>query len=160
YCGAVRADRVDPHRLLGRKDADEPVEIGLPRAIIVLIAYPLDRLAYVVTRELEWAGAHDVLLVPVRILIENLFLVDPGVGIGERRQKCVGRELQPEHHGRRIGRLDLVDHDEIALSRARYAIGGTDDRLPARRNVRGSERRAVVKLHALADLKGIGLSAV
>src|SRR5262249_42308024 len=82
-CGAVRADRVDPNRLLGGKDANEPVEIGLSLAIIVGIAHPLDRLADLVADEFERAGAHDVLLEPAWILVENLFLVDPGVGVGE-----------------------------------------------------------------------------
>src|SRR5262249_28805505 len=35
-----------------------------------------------------------------------------------------------------------------------------DDLPPARRNVRSGERRAVVELHALPDLEGVGLPAV
>src|SRR5262249_60764612 len=65
---AVRPDGVDADRLLGREDAGEAVEIRLPRIIVVGVAYALDRLADLVARELERAGAHDVLFVPVRIL--------------------------------------------------------------------------------------------
>src|SRR5262249_151231 len=44
---AVGPDGVDADRLLGRKDAGESVEIRRPRVIIVGVASPLDRLAYV-----------------------------------------------------------------------------------------------------------------
>ena len=84
---AVGADRVDPDRLLVGEDADEAVEIGQSLVVVVGVALALDRLADLVVRELERAGAHDVLLVPVRILVEDLLLVDEGEGVGERRQE-------------------------------------------------------------------------
>ena len=139
---AVGADRVDADRLLGGEDADEAVEIGQALVVIVGVAHALDRLAGLVAGELERAGAHDVLLVPVRVLVEDLLLVDPGEGVGERRQKRGGREFQLEHDGRRVGRLDLVDHDRNS-SRARSVTpsGGKDDLVPARRHVGGGQRR-------------------
>src|SRR5262249_38614500 len=91
---AFGPDGVDANRLLGREDAGEAVEIRLPRMIVVGVAYALDRLADLVARELERAGAHDVLFVPMRILVEDRLLVDPGEGIGQRRQESAGRELR------------------------------------------------------------------
>ena len=154
------ADRIDADRLLGRIDADEAVEIRLPGVIIVGIAHPLDRLAGLVTGELERAGTHDVHFVPARILVEDGLLVDPRVGLGERRQERAGRKLQAERHGGRVGRLDAVDHQVMALARTGQALGRVDDLAPARRHVGGGERRAVVKPHALADLEGIGPAGV
>src|SRR5262249_58993826 len=48
---AAGADGVDAHRLLGRKDGGEAVEIRLPRMVIVGIAHDLDRLAGLVADE-------------------------------------------------------------------------------------------------------------
>src|SRR5262249_55184117 len=132
---AVGPDGVDADRLLGREDAGEAVEIRLPRMIIVGVAYALDRLADLVARELERAGAHDVLFVPARILVEDRLLVDPGEGIGQRPQGGGGRELQADHHGRRVGRLQLVDDGIVALARARNAFRRAYDLAPARRHV-------------------------
>ena len=157
---AVAPDGIDADRLLGRIDGGEAVEIGLSSVIVVGIAHSFDRLADLVTGRLEWAGAHDVLLVPARVLVEDGLLVDPGEGIGERRQERAGGELQAEHHGGRVGRLDLVDHDVIALACARDAFRRVDDCPPARRHVGGGERRAVVELHALADLERVGLAVI
>src|SRR5262249_23096194 len=131
----VGPDGVDADRLLGREDAGEAVEIRLPRMIIVGVAYALDRLADLVARELERARAHDVLFVPVRILVE-------------------------EHHGRRVGRLQLVDDGVVALARARNAFRRAYDLAPARRHVVGGEQRPVVEFHALADLERISLAII
>ena len=98
--------------------------------------------------------------IPARILVEDLLLVDPAEGVGERRQKCSGREFQVEHDGRRIGRLDRVDHHVMALARAQDALGRMDDVVPARRHVRCGQRRPVVKLDTLADLEGVGLAVI
>src|SRR5262245_37950212 len=131
---------------LGATMPVKPSRLRLPRMIIVGVAYALDRLADLVARELERAGAHDVLFVPVRILVEDRLLVDPGEGIGQRRQEGAGRELQAEHHGRWIGRLQLVDDGIVALARARNAFRRAYDLAPARRHVVGGERRPVVEL--------------
>ena len=48
--GAVGADRVDAHRLLGREDRHEAVEVGLARVIVVGVALALDGLADLVIR--------------------------------------------------------------------------------------------------------------
>ena len=64
--------------------------------VVVRVAHALDRLAGFVADELERAGAHDVLLVPVGVLVEHFLLVDPVIGIGERRQEGAGGEFQVE----------------------------------------------------------------
>ena len=158
--GAVGADGVDAHRLLGGEDGDEAVEVGLTLMVVVGIAHALDRLAGLVGDELERSRAQDVLLEPARILLQGLLLVDVGERIGQRRQEGPGGELQLEHHGLGIGALHRVDHHHVALARARHALGRMHDVLPARRHVGGRERRAVVELHALADLEGVGLAVV
>ena len=160
HCRAVRADRVDPDCLLVRVDAGEPVEIRQPRVIIIGVAHALDRLAELVFGELERARAHDVLLVPARILVEDFLLVDPSIGIGERRQEGAGRKLQMKHHSRRVGRLDVVDHNVVALACARHAFRRVDDRVPARRHVGGCQRRPVVEFDAVADLERVGLAVI
>src|ERR1700736_2949797 len=73
---AVGENGIDAYRLFGREDADEAVEIRLSRMIIVGIAHALDRLAGLIADELEWAGAHDIHLVPARILVENGLLIN------------------------------------------------------------------------------------
>jgi hypothetical protein len=56
-------------------------------------------------------------------------------GVGERRQERSGREFQVKHHGRRVERLDRVDHHVMALPRAQRAFGRMDDVVPACRHV-------------------------
>ena len=48
----------------------------------------------------------------------------------------------------------------VALARADDALGRMHDVLPARRHVGAVSWRAVVELHALADLEGVGLAVV
>ena len=153
---AVAAQRRHANRLLVGIDPDERVEIRQPRVIIIWVAHALDRLADLHAGEFEGSRPQDVLFIPARVLVEMRLLVDPVVGARQRRQKCVGREFQPEHRGRRVGGLDLVDHHEMALARAQHPFGREDDVLPARGNVISRQRRAVVKLDALSDLEGVG----
>ena len=96
----------------------------------------------------------------MRVLVEDLLLVDVGERVGERRQKGRGREFEAEDDGLRVGRLDLVDHQEIALPRAEDALRRKDDLVPARRDVGRGQRRAVMEFDAVADLEGVGLAAV
>ena len=114
--GAVAADRLDPHRLLVGIDAGEAVEIRQPFVVIIGVPLALDRLADLVIDEFERAGAENVLLVPARVLVENLLLVDEIERVGERRQKRAGREFEMKDDGARVGRLDLVDHHDNCWS--------------------------------------------
>ena len=156
----VAADRVELHHLLGGIDADKAVEIRQTLMIVIWVPNSFYRLANLIFDEFERAGAHDVLLVPAGILVENLLFIDPRIGIGERRQKCIRRELQVEDDGRRIGRRNRVDHHVVALARAQDTFGRKDDLVPARRHVGRGQRRPVVELHALADRESVGLVAV
>src|SRR5207237_2968337 len=115
---AVGTDRLDADRLLVGIDPDEAVEIRQSFAVIIGVALALDRLAGLIAGEFERAGAQYILLVPMRVLIEDLLFVDPRKGIGEGGQKGAGGKLQTERNGRRVGRFDLVDHTVKALARA------------------------------------------
>jgi hypothetical protein len=83
----------------------------------------------------EGARAHDVLLEPVRVLVEQRFLVVERVGIGERRQKRGRREFQVKDDRFRVGRLNLIDHRVVTAARADETVGRIDDLVPARRNI-------------------------
>ena len=157
---AVGADGVGAHRLFGREDGHEAVEVGLARVIVVGIALALDGLADLVLGHLERTGPHDVLLVPVHVLVELRLRINVAVGIGQRRQERQGGKLQLEHHRLVVRRGDGVDHHEVILARAGDAGLGMDDLVPARGNVLCRQGRAVVKLHALADLEGVGQPVV
>src|SRR5690242_16014002 len=65
-----------------------------------------------------------------------------------------------EDYDRRIGRLDLVDHDVIALTCAGHALWRMDNRVPARRHIVCSQWRSVVEFDALPDLERISLAAI
>ncbi len=158
--GAVGADCVEPGRLLWRKDPDDGVEIRQPRVVVVRVALAPDRLAGLVADQLEGAGAHDVLLVPARIAVEDFLLVDPGVGVGERRDEGAGREFEAKHDSVRVGCLDRVDHDVEGLPCAGDAGRRADDLAPAGGDVGGGQRRAVMPFDAVADLEGVGLAAI
>jgi hypothetical protein len=157
---AVAADRIDAGRLLVGVDRDEAVEIGQALLIIVRVAHPGDGLTGLVMGEFEGAGAEDVLLVPVRVLVEDGFLVDPVERVGDRRQKRGGGKFEPEYDGCGIGRLDLVDHQKIGDAGAEDALRREDDRAEGRGHVIGGQHRPVVKLHPLPDLEGVGLAVV
>ena len=140
----------------GAKIAHEAVEIGLARVIVVGVALALDGLADLEFGELEGARPHDVLLVPVHVLVELLLRVDVGVGVGQCRQERKGGKFQLEHHRLVVRRGDGVDHHEVVLARTGNTLRWVDDLVPAGGDVLRGERRAVVKLHALADLERVG----
>ncbi len=88
-------------------------------------------------------------------------LVDQGVGVGERRQERVGGEFQMEDDGGR----DRAPRPCRPCTKLLWRALSTpwrrkDDLVPARRDVGGGQRRAVVELDALADLEGVGLAVV
>src|SRR5215469_5125758 len=62
--------------------------------------------------------------------------------------------------GRRIGCLDLVDHDEIALPGADDAVRRKDDLVPARGDILRCQWRAVGEFNPFADLEGVGLTVI
>src|SRR5262249_13700256 len=104
----IAADCLYPDCLLIRIDAGKPIEVGQPFLVVVGVLYSLDRLSGFDRSEFERARSQDVLLIPAGILVEDLFLVDPAEGVGERRQQRSGREFQVKHDGCRVERLDRV----------------------------------------------------
>src|SRR4029079_304483 len=77
-CGAIRANGVDLHGLLRGINADEAVQVRQALVIVIRIALAGDRLADLVLVEDERTGTEDVLLEPMRVLLEDLLGVDPG----------------------------------------------------------------------------------
>ncbi len=128
--------------------------------VVVPILFALDRLADLVIDKFERTGAEDVLLVPARVLVEDLLFVDEVERVGERRQKRAGREFEMKDDSLRVGRLDFVDHQIVTGACAQLAVGGKDDLVVARGHVGGGQRRAVVKFDVPADLEGVGLAVV
>src|SRR4029077_9870399 len=108
---AIGPDSVDPNRLLIGIDPGEAVQMRQALMVIVGILRALDRLANLVFDEFEWTRSEDILLVPARVLVEGLLLVNPAVGVGQGRQERARCKLEVEHHGRRVRSLDTVDHD-------------------------------------------------
>src|SRR5205085_5208328 len=145
-------------RLLSGIDINESVNDRNSYAVIIGVALALDRLAGLIAGEFERAGAQYILLVPMRVLIEDLLFVDPRKGIGEGGQKGAGGKLQTERNGRRVGRFDLVDHHVKALARAGDACGRLDDLVPARCHVGSRQRCTIMEFDALTNLEGVGLS--
>ena len=158
--GPVAAQRRDAYRLLVGIDASKAVEMRQPLVVIIRVSHPLDRLTDFQPGEFEGTRAKNVLFVPPRILVEDRLLVYPAIGVGERREEGAGREFQVEHDGRRIGRLDRVDHHVMALARAQNALWRVNDLVPARRHVRGSQRRPIMEPDAVADFERVGFAAV
>jgi len=71
-----------------------------------------------------------------------------------------GREFQVKHDGFGIGRLDLVDHQQVAEPRAQHALRRKDDLVKARGNIVRGQQQAIVELDARADLEGPGSPVV
>ncbi|HEY3616620.1 MAG TPA: hypothetical protein VGK96_07380 [Candidatus Sulfotelmatobacter sp.] len=68
-----------------------------------------NRLTQLILGKTERPRADDILLEPARVAIEDLLLVEEGVGIGERRDKRTRRVLEVENNGFRVGRFDGYD---------------------------------------------------
>src|SRR5215467_8201197 len=109
-------DRRDPGCLLLGVDADKSVEIGQARPVIVRVALAGDRLAGLVLLEAKRPRAEDVLLVPMRVAVEDRLFVEEGVWVRQRRQKRRSGEFEAEHDGMRVDRLELVDKAGIVAA--------------------------------------------
>ena len=153
---ALAADRGD----LGGVRADEEravaVEVGLALVPVVriLLADPVRTLD--VLDEHERAGAHDVLLVPVHVLRQDVGLVDEVPGRGERLQEGSRRPLELEAHRVGVGRLHRLDHRVGGLADACDVGRREDDLVVGGLDVPRRHVAPVVELHALADLEGVG----
>jgi hypothetical protein len=157
---AVGADCIDPRSLFVGKDADKPIEVGQRLVVIIGVALAPDRLTGLIAGEPEGAGAHDIFLVPMRVLIEDRPLVDPVERAGERGEKGAGREFEAEDDGLGVGRLNLVDHQKVAGARREDALRRKGDRVKGGGDIGGGERRAVVEFDAGAELERPGFAVV
>src|SRR5215472_4944345 len=93
----VAADRADPDRLLVGENAAKAVEIGQSLVVVIGIADACNRLTQLIPSETKRARAHDILLIPAGVAIEDLLLVDKSVGIGECRDKGARRIFEAEN---------------------------------------------------------------
>ena len=158
--GAVAADRLDPYRLFVGVNTGEAVEIGPPFMVVVAEFFALYGLADLMIDKLEGAGTDNVLLVPARIPIEDILLVDEVERVGESRQKRAGREFEVEDDGLRVGGLDFVHHQIITGPCAQLAIRRKNDLVVAGGNVGSGEWRAVVEFDVPTDLERVGSAIV
>jgi len=94
------------------------------------------------------------------VLVEHFLLIDPVVGVGQRRQERAGGELQMNDDGVRVSRRDLVDHHESGGTRAYHAFRREGDLVQARRDVGSGQLVAVMERDVVADLEGVGLAAI
>ena len=157
----VAANGLDAHRHVLGDDGPEAVEVGLPLVVVALVLHSVHECTGLMLDELERAGAVHVVLVPVVTMrLQILLAVDPVERGRERGQEGAGRELQIEHDGGVVGRLDRFDHVEERLPRARHALGREDDPVVAGLDVRRGHRRSVVERHAFLDLERVRLAAV
>src|SRR5229473_5384337 len=124
--------------------------------VVIGVARSGNRLSRLVFLKPEWAGAHDFLLEPVRIAIEDLFLVEEGVRIGEGGQECARREFEAEDDGFWIARFDFFDHRIIAAAWADDAVRRVDDVVPARRHIIGGHRRTILEPDVRSEERRVG----
>ncbi len=158
--GAVALNGLHAQRLLLGEDGLEAVEIGLTLDIVVRIALALDEGAGFAPVPNERTGTHDVLLIPMDILVEDRLGIDEVVGVRERRNEGAGRILQLEHDGVVVGRAHAGDRHVECLTRAGHAFRREDDLVVGRHHVFRGERRAIAELDAITELERIGLAAV
>ena len=128
--------------------------------IIIRVAHALDRLANLVSGEFERSGTHDVLLIPVRVLVEDLLLVNKVIRARQRRHERACRKFEMNDDRVRVRRRDIPDHDEIRRARAQYAFRRKHDHVEAFRDVFGGHLVAVVEFDVVANLECIGLPVV
>ena len=149
------ADRGD---LLGRRAHEQgavAVEVGLALVPVVRVALadplrPLD-----VRDEREGPRAHDVRLVPVLVLRQDVGLVDPVPGRGEVQQQGRLGPLQAKAHRVRVGRLHHLHRGVGVLAQRLDPRGREDDPVVGGLDVLRRHLAAVVELHALVELEGV-----
>src|SRR5439155_18882998 len=102
---------------------DRPVAVEIRPATVPVVgelsADPVRALD--VLDETERTGAENVLLVPVRILRQDLGLVDPVPWRSQTREEAGRWVLEPEDHRLGVGRLERLHHGVLPLARTRHA---------------------------------------
>ena len=153
--GAAGPDRRGPHGCLGADEVLVAVEIGPVFDEVVGVPLALERRAARVALELEGAGAHDVVLEVVRILVEVLLRKDDVRRRGEVCQKGRRRELQLEDDGAWIRGFHARHRRVVMLPDAADPFGRKEDLVVASLDVGGRQRRAVVETDVLTDLERV-----
>ena len=157
---ALAAHRSYLRRRIAHEDRAEAVEVRLALVPVVRVLLADDVRALDVLDERERPGSHDVLLVPVHVLREDVGLVDEVVGRQERRDERARLLFQLEHDGQRVRCFDRGDIRVLALAGRADAGGREDDLVVGGLYVFRRHVRAVVELDALAQLERIGQPVV
>jgi hypothetical protein len=145
------------HLLRRRRDKERPVpvEIGLTLVPVVgiLLSHPLRALD--VLDEQEGPGAHDVRLVPMHVLGQDVGLVDPVPGRGQVQEERRLRPLEAETD--RVGIRGFHHFDRVIgiLAQRLDPRGREDDLVVRRLDVLRGHLAAIVELHALAQLERV-----
>ena len=154
--GPLAADHRDLRRRRGHEHGPEAVEVGLALVPVVGVLLPHHVGALHVLDELEGAGAHDVLLVPVDVLGQCVRLVDEVVGRGQGEEEGALRVLQAEAHRGRVRRLDHLDRPVLALAARPDALRREDDLVVGRLDVFRRHLGPVVELDPSPELERVG----
>jgi hypothetical protein len=96
----------------------------------------------------------------MRVVVEDVLLVDEGIRVSEGRQKCCSRKLEVEHCRVCGGCFDPVDHRVVAATHTDHALRRINDFAPAGHHVVGRHRRSIAEPHIVTDLKGVGPAVV
>ncbi len=164
----IAANGLDPDRHFRRLDRLEAVEIRHRFAVgthvvVTVTALAFDEGARHFLHEREAAGSVDVLRVPgVAVLVAVFLGVDEVIGCGECRQETRRGVFQIEDHGVIVGRRNLLDHGEEAVT-DRYGAGvflGPNKPFVRHHDIVGRQLRAVGERDVLANLEGIFLAVV
>ena len=151
--GALAANRRHLRRRRAHEQRAVAVEVRLAAipVIRVLLADPVRALD--VLDEGEGPGAHHVLFVPADVFREDVGLVDPAVGGGQRHEERCLRPLEPEADRRRIRRLDRFDGAVLALAIRRRLRRREHDLVVARLRIARRHDGAVVEAYAGSQLQ-------
>ena len=154
--GALGPDR--RHLRVGVLD-DEcavAVEIGLALVPVIGVLPGGPVCALHVLDEDEGARAHDVRLVPVHVLRQDVGPVDPVEGRGESGDERRRRPLEAEHDRGGVRGLHRLDGRVLAFAERDDARGRKDDLVVGRLHVLRGQVAAVVELHPATEPERVG----
>ena len=147
--------RVD-HRRAGDEEREKTVQVRFAFLEIAVEAAPAPVRTGNVLDERERPGAHDVALRPVRIDLQFRRAIDAVPRAREIGQHGGVGFFQLEHHRQRIGRFNRGDVGITFFAQRQHAFRRLADAVVGRLDVFRAQDRAIVKLHALLQLEGIG----
>ena len=153
---ALAAHRRHLCRRAADEDRAEAIQIGLALVPVVRVLLAQHVRALDVLHQGEGSGAHDVLLVPVHVLRQDVGAVDEVVGRQQRGDERAGGILELEAHRVGIGRLDGLDHRVLPLARRAYACRRENDLVVGGLDVLRGHGATVVELDAPPQLEVVG----